>query len=112
MIVHNIFTSPNLQNILLLFLIENTSNKENLSLVETCLFIVCLDRSIHNLSDEGVSHQDMFTQMVTGHGCNINGSNRWFDKTIQVRLYLILNDIKLRSGVLQHSSTSIKIIFI
>ena len=53
-------------------------------MIEKCMFVVCLDQSIHNLSDRSVSHQDMFRQMVTGHGCNKNGANRWFDKTIQV----------------------------
>ena len=53
-------------------------------MIEQCMFVVCLDQSLHNLSDKSISHQDMFKQMVTGHGCNKNGANRWFDKTIQV----------------------------
>ena len=69
-----------------LFLTVSDSNKDMLSMIEKCLFVVCLDQSVHNLSDQSVSHQDMFKQMVTGHGCNKNGGNRWFDKTIQVIL--------------------------
>ena len=78
------------QNELLLFLVSD-SNKEMLSTIEKCLFVLCLDQPIHNLSDKSVSHQDMFKQMVTGHGCNRNGGNRWFDKTIQV--YIIFKII-------------------
>ena len=59
-------------------------------MIEQCMFVVCLDQSLHNLSDKSVSHQDMFRQMVTGHGCNKNGANRWFDKTIQVLLDISL----------------------
>ena len=78
-------------NSIVIYYTVNEGNKEMLDLIEQCMFVVCLDQSLHNLSDKSVSHQDMFRQMVTGHGCNKNGANRWFDKTIQVlfiHLYL------------------------
>ena len=59
-------------------------------MIENCLYVVCLDQSIHNLSDHSVSYKDMLRQMLTGHGSRNNGGNRWFDKTIQVRIILSL----------------------
>lgn len=65
-------------------------NKKNLLMIENCLYVVCLDQSIHNPSDHSVSYKDMLRQMLTGHGSKINGGNRWFDKTIQVRIIFSL----------------------
>ena len=60
------------------------TNSEVLDTVESCLFIVCLDHELQNTTDVERSQKEMFKQMLTGSGCRYNGSNRWFDKTIQL----------------------------
>ena len=59
-------------------------NSENIRAVEECLFVICLDSPVQNLTDSSISHQSMFYQMVTGGGCHKNSTNRWFDKTINL----------------------------
>lgn len=81
-------------------MLVSESNKAMLDMIESCLYVVCLDQTVHNLSDKSVSHQDMFRQMVTGHGCNKNGTNRWFDKTIQVNYIFIWHKAYENSRVL------------
>ena len=65
-------------------LLEAKENVEALESIESCLFIVCLDHAPQNPTDVERSQKDMFKQMLTGMGTRYNGSNRWFDKTIQV----------------------------
>jgi hypothetical protein len=36
-----------------------------LEVVESCLFVVCLDRMSHNCSDKDRSQKDMFRQVLT-----------------------------------------------
>ena len=57
---------------------------ESLTEIEKCLFIICLDPSTQNPTDQEISQKDMFKQMLTGKGTRYNGYNRWFDKTIQL----------------------------
>lgn len=65
-------------------LMEDDHNVETLKAIESCLFIVCLDHAPQNPTDVERSQKDTFKQMLTGNGTRFNGSNRWFDKTIQV----------------------------
>ena len=64
--------------------LDKLGNGETLTAFETCLFVVCLDEEPQNLSDKERSHKDMFRQMLTGNGVHLNGTNRWFDKTINI----------------------------
>ena len=52
--------------------------------IESCLFLVCIDPVVQNETDTSISQKDMFKLMLTGMGAKFNGSNRWFDKTVQV----------------------------
>ncbi len=65
-------------------LIQDDNNVKVLDTIESCLFVACLDYVFQNPSDEERSQKDMFRQMLTGMGVRYNGSNRWFDKTIQL----------------------------
>ena len=67
-------------------LLKMDENIETLNSIESCLFIVCLDQAPQNPTDTERSQKDMFKQMLTGMGTRYNGSNRWFDKTIQVSI--------------------------
>ena len=67
-------------------LLETEENTQGLESIESCLFIVCLDHAPQNPTDVERSQKDMFKQMLTGMGTRFNGSNRWFDKTIQVSI--------------------------
>ena len=70
--------------------ISDPINLAALKAIENCLLIVCLDEPQQNLSDEKLSQKNMFRQMMDGLGPLQNGSNRWFDKTIQVHIYHLL----------------------
>ena len=59
-------------------------NADHLSLIESCLFVICLDSLSQNPSDDLRSQKSSFQQMLHGHGPHVNGANRWFDKTIQL----------------------------
>ena len=65
-------------------LLKEPTNEVTLKKIESCLFVVCLDDITQNVTDVERSHKDMFKQMLTGMGTRYNGSNRWFDKTIQL----------------------------
>jgi len=60
------------------------TNKNILETISNALFIVCLDEESQNKSDVYRSLKDQFRQMLTGSGSKFNGTNRWFDKTLQV----------------------------
>ena len=59
----------------------------NLAAMESCLFVVCMDRMSHNVSDKDRSQKEMFRQILTAGGAKVNAPNRWFDKTIQVSVH-------------------------
>jgi len=65
-------------------LCQDPTNLSNLETIASALFIVCLDEETQNKSDVYRSLKDQFRQMLTGAGTKFNGSNRWFDKTLQV----------------------------
>ena len=69
-------------------------NRESLNLIETCIFVICLDDSIPlsfnhqtSIDETNTGFRDdvsMATQMLHGFGTKVNSCNRWFDKTMQV----------------------------
>ena len=62
----------------------NQHNRDNMKLMADSLMFVCLDEETQNSSDCQRSLKEMFRQMMTGGGSRFNGSNRWYDKTVQL----------------------------
>ncbi|CAF0758861.1 unnamed protein product [Rotaria sordida] len=75
-------------------LVKDALNRDSLDLIERCIFLVCLDQSETNDSDE----EDGFVnfskavkrdfvslgdQILHGGKTMLNASNRWYDKTMQ-----------------------------
>eukprot|EP00094_Tigriopus_californicus_P009154 TCALIF_08825-PA protein Name:"Similar to Cha Choline O-acetyltransferase (Drosophila melanogaster)" AED:0.27 eAED:0.27 QI:137/0.87/0.77/1/0.87/0.88/9/137/551 len=69
---------------LIAVLVRNGGNKAVLEELETCLFLVCLDEDTQNPTDPERSFHSRFRQMLSGNGPFLNGTNRWFDKTMQL----------------------------
>ena len=65
-------------------LFSDQNNENILQTIQTSLFVVCFDHPSQNPTDIERSQKDMFKQMLTGIGTRFNGSNRWFDKTVQL----------------------------
>jgi len=65
-------------------LAKHKGNEANLKTIADSLLIVCLDEDTQNPSDTQRSMKEMFRQMLTGSGSRCNGSNRWYDKTVQL----------------------------
>lgn len=58
-------------------------NKESLAEIQKSLFLVCIDQPnppFQNLNPESVAA----LEAIHGCGADVNGGNRWYDKTIQV----------------------------
>lgn len=66
-------------------------NKESLEDIERSLAILCLDRAagLPQCSSPDARRNLAAAQTIHGGGPASNGANRWFDKTIQVRTYLL-----------------------
>uniref|UniRef100_A0A7N8WNN5 Choline O-acetyltransferase n=1 Tax=Mastacembelus armatus TaxID=205130 RepID=A0A7N8WNN5_9TELE len=60
-------------------LIKDQTNRDSLTLIESSLCVVCLDEP------SGLKPSDTIRalQMLHGGGCEKNGSNRWYDKSLQ-----------------------------
>lgn len=65
-------------------LVKDEGNKAALEELESCLFLVCLDDDTQNPTDQERSLHSRFRQMLSGNGPFLNGTNRWFDKTMQL----------------------------
>eukprot|EP00095_Tigriopus_kingsejongensis_P012708 maker-scaffold22_size673200-snap-gene-5.47 protein:Tk12708 transcript:maker-scaffold22_size673200-snap-gene-5.47-mRNA-1 annotation:"choline o-acetyltransferase" len=65
-------------------LIRDDVNRGNLHEIEHCLFLICLDEETQNPTDVERSLTSRFRQMLSGNGPFSNGTNRWFDKTMQL----------------------------
>ncbi|KAG7262736.1 hypothetical protein CRUP_038255 [Coryphaenoides rupestris] len=62
-------------------LMNDSTNRDSLDMIERCLCLVCLDRSTGlDLTDSSRA-----TMMLHGGGGAKNGGNRWYDKPMQVR---------------------------
>ena len=76
------------------FCFVDSVNRESLNLIETCIFVICLDDSIPlsfnhqtSIDETNMGYRDdvsLATQMLHGFGTKVNSCNRWFDKTMQV----------------------------
>ena len=76
-------------------IVLDPTNLESLALIESCVFVLCLDRAIpvsfnhqRSVDETNMNVRDdvsMLVQMLHGQGSNVNSCNRWFDKTMQVR---------------------------
>ena len=76
-----------------LFLFVDSTNRDSLDAIERCIFVLCLDKGIpisfnhQNSIDETTKNLrddvSLAFQMLHGMGTNLNGANRWYDKTMQ-----------------------------
>jgi hypothetical protein len=63
-------------------------NEEILSIIEKSIFVLCIDGPRSKLELEGSNELTSMTmKMIHGGGSQSNSANRWFDKTVQVRLF-------------------------
>lgn len=60
----------------------DSTNRDSLDMIERCICLVCLD------APGGLELNDTnrALQLLHGGGCSNNGANRWYDKSLQVRL--------------------------
>ncbi|XP_059143054.1 choline O-acetyltransferase-like [Physella acuta] len=68
---------------------QDAANRTNLSLLENCIFLLCLDKptvpSCRNLPGGMMNDMTARTHhVIHGQGVHNNSGNRWMDKTIQV----------------------------
>ena len=66
---------------------SDKTNKESVRAIQKSIFTVCLDAPMPRVSDE-LYQSRVAAQMLHGGGARWNSGNRWFDKTLQVRLRL------------------------
>lgn len=74
-------------------LMEDPINRESLDLIQRCMFVLCLDRSIpvafnhqRSIDETSMNLRDDVSQslqMLHGQSSKVNSCNRWFDKTMQ-----------------------------
>lgn len=76
------------------------NNQRNLTAIEKCMLIVCLDLEemppnfnskinkveINEHRTPNRDETSMAHQMIHGGGSRVHSGNRWFDKTIQVKI--------------------------
>lgn len=55
---------------------------DSLALIESCLCVLCLDEASGTKATDG----ERALLMLHGGGWEKNGANRWYDKSMQVRL--------------------------
>lgn len=60
----------------------DSTNRDSLDMIERCICLVCLDAP----GGMELSHTNRALQLLHGGGCSKNGANRWYDKSLQVRL--------------------------
>jgi hypothetical protein len=78
------------------FFFPDPVNKASFESIESCMFILCLDKCLplsfnHQQSVEETSMRQrddvsLAMQMIHGHGAKHNSANRWYEKTMQVTL--------------------------
>ena len=70
------------------------NNPELIKSYEEALFILCLDSPVKYDSHRSQAEEQM-RQMLTGGGADENGTNRWFDVSLQtLRLGLTKRDLE------------------
>lgn len=60
----------------------DSTNRDSLDMIERCICLVCLDAP----GGLELSDTNRALQLLHGGGCSNNGANRWYDKSLQVRL--------------------------
>ncbi|XP_077870512.1 choline O-acetyltransferase-like [Saccoglossus kowalevskii] len=85
-------------------LMEDSTNRDSLDMIERCIFMVCLDQSLGfpmTDIDKPIDQDDvhMAHQMLHGGGSDKNAANRWYDKTMQ----FIVSDDGAAGLVYEHS---------
>lgn len=61
------------------------SNEKSLGIIESSLFVLCLDEGCQMVSDIDVNEQTTtLHEMIHGGGSTGHSKNRWFDKPLQV----------------------------
>lgn len=84
-------------------LLNDEQNARNIELLEQALCLVCLDESLPmsfnanrfngaNMAGHYAGSRDetnMAHEMIHGGGSEYNSGNRWFDKTMQVRVNVV-----------------------
>ncbi|XP_026234505.1 carnitine O-acetyltransferase-like [Anabas testudineus] len=65
-------------------LMQDETNKESLSAIESSILTLCLDGPMSPVSDERMCRKAAFFQMLHGGGSQWYSGNRWFDKGLQV----------------------------
>uniref|UniRef100_A0A3Q1JE96 Choline/carnitine acyltransferase domain-containing protein n=1 Tax=Anabas testudineus TaxID=64144 RepID=A0A3Q1JE96_ANATE len=65
-------------------LMQDETNKESLSAIESSILTLCLDGPMPPVSDERMHRKAAFFQMFHGGGSQWYSGNRWFDKGLQV----------------------------
>jgi hypothetical protein len=73
-----------------LFYLIDSINKESFDLIEKAICIICLDKKVDSSDlygdDEYLKNGN---QILNGAGIEFNSANRWFDKTLQVYIFVI-----------------------
>jgi len=74
--------------------IADETNRRSLEVIETSIFVLCLDKAVpvlhnHRRSIDETTHNtrddnSLALQMLHGQGTELNSANRWYDKTMQV----------------------------
>jgi choline O-acetyltransferase len=77
----------------LAFIFVDSTNRDSLDTIERCIFVLCLDKGIpisfnhqNSIDETNKNLRDdvsLAFQMLHGMGTNLNGANRWYDKTMQ-----------------------------
>ncbi|XP_007446301.1 PREDICTED: choline O-acetyltransferase [Lipotes vexillifer] len=60
-------------------LVKDSTNRDSLDMIERCICLVCLDAP----GGMELSDTNRALQLLHGGGCSKNGSNRWYDKSLQ-----------------------------
>ena len=64
-------------------------NKTAFTEIQRGIFVLCLDKTITSGSNQPVERSAIAAEMLHGGGMENNSGNRWFDKTIQVRMEVL-----------------------
>ncbi|XP_070545343.1 choline O-acetyltransferase-like isoform X2 [Ptychodera flava] len=85
-------------------LMQDSMNRDSLDMIERCIFLLCLDKSLgFPMTDikKPIDQDDVHLayQMLHGGGSKYNAANRWYDKTMQ----FIVSDDGAAGLVYEHS---------
>lgn len=75
------------KNMFVYLICADNANKESVFAIQRSIFTLCLDGAMPRVSEE-TYHSCAAIQMLHGGGSQWNSGNRWFDKTLQVRIII------------------------